>query len=85
MNNDTYYIVAGNYGEFCSFTERNRHTGLFYRYVDNYNTIVGLSEIKGFYVGTWRTRPDIDLIQSRIAVIKSKNLHRKIKPSTPLP
>ena len=84
MNNDTYYIVAGSYGEFLRFTERNSHTGLFYQYVETYNTIMGLDDIKGFYVGTWHTRPDIDLIQSRIAIIKSKK-HRIIQPSTLLP
>ena len=70
----TYYIVAGTYNEFCNFCKRNEHTGLFYEYVVDYRMLMGLSDIKGFYVGTWRNRPDIDLIQSKIATIKAKGL-----------
>ena len=85
MNNDTYFIVAGNYSEFVAFMQRKRGDGRFYRYLHNNNDIMGLDDIKGFYVGTWHTRPDIDLIQSRIAAIKSKKKHRVIQPSTLLP
>jgi len=35
-------------------------------------TIMGLVEINGFYIGTWRERPDIEEIQEVIAHIKQR-------------
>jgi len=78
MSNDRFYIVAGNYEEFKAYVVKNGPiddiitsgvTGR-YVYVANRNIIMGLSEIKGFYIGTWRKREDIDAIKQQIDHIK---------------
>jgi len=41
-----------------------------YRYVRSVDDLRGMQNIKGFYVGTWSKRPDIDLIKSFIEAQK---------------
>lgn len=73
------FIVAGNYEQFVEYTSRKKGDGNFYCYVRDRTTLLGLSEVKGFYIGTWRDRPDIEEITHAIAVIKAKSkTHNKL-------
>jgi hypothetical protein len=79
MSNEKIYIVSGNYEEFKAYVVKNGPIDDIitwdprrYVYVANRNTIMGLSEIKGFYIGTWRKRKDIDAIKQQIDHIKQR-------------
>lgn len=71
------YIVAGNRAEFERYVQDkyeywSKMAMLMpeYKYVSNVDTIRGMTNIKGFYVGTWAKRPDIDVIKSFIEAQK---------------
>jgi len=66
------YIVAGNLYEFSNYVSRNRDKGQRFTYVTNVYVLRGLSTIKGFYIGTYYHRPDIEEIKEYISIIKSK-------------
>jgi hypothetical protein len=66
------YVVAGTEKEYRDWLHKNDHEILHYCYVYNVNTLVGLSEIHGLFIGTWRERKDIEEIKERIAIIKSR-------------
>jgi dTDP-D-glucose 4,6-dehydratase len=66
------YVVAGSQKEYRDWLHKNDHDVLHYSYVYNTDTLVGLSEIHGVYIGTWRERKDIEEIKERIAIIKSR-------------
>jgi hypothetical protein len=68
------FVVAGNYQEFQDFVIRKRMKGFSYDFVYVYNrdTIRGLDAIRGFYIGTYRERPDWSEIRDAIAIIKAK-------------
>jgi hypothetical protein len=66
------YIVAGNYKEYTDYVCRNRDKDERYTYVHDVDYIRGLNEIKGFYIGTYYSRPDINLIKQYISIIKSR-------------
>lgn len=80
-----YYVIAGSVFEFDRFTKKksaemwnegNTSVSLSdFLYVSSVNTLRGLSEIQGFYVGTWKNRSDISEIQSQIHIIKEKMKH----------
>ena len=75
------YIVAGNYKEYTDYVCRNRDKDERYTYVQDVDYIRGLNEIKGFYIGTYYSRPDIEAIKEYISIIKS---HKRIKKDPPL-
>lgn len=77
-----YHVIAGNFAEFNSFI-RKKSTEMWkegntsismsnFVYVSSVDTLRGLSEIQGFYVGTWKDREDIDEIQMKVKIIKEK-------------
>jgi hypothetical protein len=68
------YIVAGNRQEFDDFVIRKRMMGHSYdfRYVWSREVIVGLSIIRGFYVGSYKEREDWPEIELAIRIIKSR-------------
>jgi hypothetical protein len=79
MSNEKIYIVSGNYEELIAdvvkigrIDDITTWDPRRYVYVANRNTIMGLSEIKGFYIGTWRKREDIDAIKQQIDHIKQR-------------
>ena len=86
---DTIWIVAGNRQEFDAYILR-KHRQLQmegaalneYKFVFSTDQLRGLGNIKGFYIGSYKSRPDIDEIRNAIAVIKSRSV---LKASTPLP
>jgi hypothetical protein len=64
------YIVAGNYKEYTDYVYKNHDKGERYTYVQDVDYIRGLNEIKGFYIGTYFKRSDIDDIKERVAISK---------------
>ena len=68
------FVVAGNYQEFQDFVIRKRMKGFTYDfvYVSSAEMLKGMSTIRGFYIGTYRERPDWPQIRDWIAIIKVK-------------
>jgi hypothetical protein len=71
------YIVAGTRAEFERYVQEkyeywSKMAMLMpeYRYVRSVDDLRGMQNIKGFYVGTWSKRPDINLIKSFIEAQK---------------
>ena len=86
----TVYIVAGNFQEYQNYVDRKlmeldspSAPRVKYRYVANVDTIRGLSKITGSYIGTYKSRSDIDDIRMAIAVIKAKDVG--IQPGNTVP
>ncbi len=71
------FVVAGNYQEFQDFVIRKRIKGFSYDfvYISNRDMLRGLSTIRGFYIGTYRNRPDWPEIRDAIAIIKLNENH----------
>jgi len=82
---ETIYIVAGNYAEFEQYLlkkkeeyrrrkpeiRQNAKPFPLYAYVKNIEYLMGLSDIKGYYIGTWKQRRDIESIKQQIHLIKA--------------
>jgi ribosomal protein L7Ae-like RNA K-turn-binding protein len=65
------YIVSGTYEEYNEFVYKRRNeNNTSYVYVQHATQLTGLSNIEGFYIGTYFKRPDIDDIRERIAIAK---------------
>jgi len=71
------FVVAGNYQEFEDFVIRKRMKGFTYDfvYVSGADMLRGMTTIRGFYIGTYRERPDWSEIRDFIAIIKAKENH----------
>ena len=74
---ETIYIVAGNRAEFDNYVHKKLaedvdNYGKEYIYVRDRYTLMGLSNIKGYYIGTAFMRKDIDQIKQAIAYVKEK-------------
>ena len=69
------YIVAGNHEEFENYVlKKNREmiNKQNYIYVKNRYDLMGLTEIKGYYIGTAFQRKDINQIKEAIAYVKER-------------
>ena len=77
MSNLKLFVVAGNYQEFQDFVIRKRMKGFSYDfvYVSDRDMLRGMTTIRGFYIGTYRERPDWPEIRDAIAIIKAKENH----------
>jgi len=65
------YIVSGTYEEYNEFVYKRRNeNNISYVYVQHATQLTGLSNIEGFYIGTYFKRPDIEEIKERIALSK---------------
>ena len=74
---ETIYIVAGNRTEFDNYVRKKiaedaDNYGKEYIYVRDRYTLMGLSNITGYYIGTAHQCKDIDQIKQAIAYIKAK-------------
>ena len=83
---ETIYIVAGNHTEFEQYVlkkkdeYRRRKPEMredskplpVYTYVKNRYDLMGLTEIKGYYIGTAFQREDINQIKQAIAYVKER-------------
>ena len=67
------YIVAGNYEQYQAYVKRKPRIEYYYKYVSGVDTLRGLSEIEGAFIGTYDQRPDIEDIKRMIIIIKSKS------------
>jgi len=68
------YIVAGNYEEYNEFMFRHRdNPNEVYVYVDSYTQLKGMTNIEGYYVGTYYKRGDIGAIKDIIKMSKNTN------------
>lgn len=73
------YIVAGNRQEFKRYVQEKYEYYLKqamlmpeYVYVSGPHQLLGLDKVEGFFIGTWKTRPDLHYIQNRIQLIKTR-------------
>jgi hypothetical protein len=66
------FIVAGTRAEYTAWVERNGYKYTETQYVQNANSLRGIENIKGFYIGTYASRPDIQDIMSVIATSKRR-------------
>ena len=65
------YIVSGTYEEYNEFVYKRRNeNNTSYVYVQHATQLTGLSNIEGYYIGTYFKRPDIEEIKERIALSK---------------
>jgi len=70
------YIVAGNHEEFENYVIKKHRQQIYkqnYIYVKNRYDLMGLTEIKGYYIGTAFQREDIAQIQQAIAYVKERS------------
>ncbi len=80
MNKPIKYIVAGNYNEYQAYVRRKTRDQVYYKYVSDVDIIRGLSEIDGYYIGSYASRKDIEDIKTLIIIIKSKQQINSIEP-----
>jgi len=66
------FIVAGNRAEYTAWVERNGYKYTETQFVQNANSLRGIENIKGFYIGTYASRHDIQDIMSVIATSKRR-------------
>jgi len=68
------YIVSGTYDEYNEFVYKRRNeVNTSYVYVQHATQLTGLSNIEGFYIGTYFKRPDIEEIKDKIAISKLRS------------
>jgi hypothetical protein len=68
------YIVSGTYEEYNEFVYKRRNeVNTSYVYVQHATQLTGLSNIEGFYIGTYFKRPDIEEIKDKIAISKLRS------------
>jgi hypothetical protein len=60
------YVVAGNHKEYIDFLRDRNYNPIEYRYIDNANSLRGIMDPHGFFVGTWDKRLDRDQILSQL-------------------
>jgi hypothetical protein len=74
MKLEPFYVVAGNRDQFDNFVIRKRMLGFSYdfRYVWNADVLRGLTKIRGFYVGDYKSHPEWLNIKQAIEIIKLK-------------
>ena len=87
LNENVYYIVAGNIGQFRAYQNRKlreykdywNNLGVTpnvsfpdYKYVESVEKLRGLNSIRGFYIGTYKDRLDWKYIEEMIQIIKAK-------------
>jgi len=62
----TKYVIAGNQLEYQNFLKRKGFSADEYKYVYHSDMLYGMRNIHGYYVGSWRSRTDIDEIKKEI-------------------
>lgn len=84
--NSNYYVIAGNRAQFDNFIRRkadelwragNKSISLSdFVYVSDESKVRGLSNPKGFFIGTWKLRPDIKEIMINLAGSVSNDINK---------
>ena len=77
-------IVAGNYAEFSAYKRHKLNQALMnddaglgmeiqsYRYVESANSIRGMRDVSGVFIGSWRSRKDILEIVANLRFLMSQ-------------
>jgi hypothetical protein len=60
------FVIAGNHQEYINFLRDRNYYTTDYRYVTNANSLRGVMDPHGFFVGTWDKREDRDQILSQL-------------------
>jgi hypothetical protein len=60
------YVIAGTYEEYNNFIKGRNYNTSEYKYVTNANSLRGVTDPHGFFVGTWEKRLDRDDILSQL-------------------
>ena len=79
------FIVAGNYAEYKNHIFNMGYSPQEYVYVSDPMQLRGYTEIEGFYIGSYMSRPDIDQIRANIAYIKARSELHTFNASQVLP
>lgn len=75
--NDKYYVIAGTYDQYNAFIrkkaqemwDKGSNVSLsHFIYVDGSQTLKGISNPNGFFVGTWYNRPEMPDIFMQLAL-----------------
>lgn len=77
------YIVAGNHEEFENYVLKKNRQMIYkqnYIYVKNRYDLMGLTEVKGYYIGTALKRKDIKQIKQAIEYVKERS--ELLEPTT---
>ena len=74
------FVVAGNYAEYNQHIHKMGYNKNEYVFVSDVIQLRGLETIEGFYLGSYKDRPDLNQINELIQIIKHK---RFAKPSPP--
>lgn len=77
------FVVAGTYAEYIQHIHKMGYNKNEYVFVSDVIQLRGLETIEGFYLGSYKDRPDITEIQQIIAF--SKSMVRKASASQTLP
>ena len=67
------YIIAGSFNEYRRYIRDKQLDGIQYKWVSNVDSIRGLSDISGVFIGTWYKNIYIANILEQIYIIKTKN------------
>ena len=76
------FIIAGTYQEAKDWRMRNDKSPDEWVYLSNPKTIVGLSEVHGVFIGTWKERPDIGHILHLISTMRKPGTLHSLGIST---
>ena len=66
------FIVAGSFEQYRRHIELKGYNAQEYRYVSSPNILRGITDIQGFFIGTWQNRPDIEQIKEIIQLSKNR-------------
>ena len=85
MHTDIFmrYVVAGNYDQFKKWLRETNRSPSEYAYVSCVQNLIGLSEIEGYFVGTWQQRKDLQHIIEYIRAIKKTPISDSIFKEIP--
>ena len=79
----TVYILAGNRKEFNKFVSDRRMIDIWYVnyiYIESAITLRGVDNITGYYVGSYKERPDYEEIRLEINLRKMREKLNKPNP-----
>lgn len=84
------YVVAGTHQEYQTFMHKKAKelwdkgvteiTLSHFVYVDSVEKLRGLTECNGYYIGTYKQRPDLNEIQTQIQIIKARQANKIFNP-----
>ena len=79
------FVVAGNIREYNQHIHKMGYNKNEYVFVNDVIQLRGLETIEGFYLGSYKDRPDLNQINELIQIIKHKSKIYKASASQTLP